>query len=97
MRTSLLTGAQTEQPVAAYRAALEEHTRDRVPLQWALTQTNLGSALQSLGERKRKPCLFKDALEATKAAREVYRDAGMVQSEAYFANRIKALEAKVGR
>jgi hypothetical protein len=35
-------------------------------------------------------------LEATKASREAYRDAGMVQYEAYFANRIKDLEAKVG-
>jgi len=39
--------------------------------------------------------LFKEALEATKAAREVYRDAGMVQYETYFADRIKALEAEI--
>ena len=27
-----------EEAVAAYRAALEEHTRARVPLEWARTQ-----------------------------------------------------------
>ena len=37
--------------VTAYRAALEEWTRERVPLQWAGTQNNLGSALQTLGKR----------------------------------------------
>ena len=35
-----------EQAVAASRAALEEWTRERVPLGWAMTQNNLGDALQ---------------------------------------------------
>ena len=37
--------AQLEEAVAAYRLALEEWTRDRVPLDWAMTQNNLGNAL----------------------------------------------------
>src|SRR5262249_11480944 len=41
-----------EAAVAAYRAALEERTRDRVPLDWAATQSNLGNALEALGERE---------------------------------------------
>ncbi len=41
-----------EQAVTAYRAALEERTRDRVPLNWATTQNNLGNALQALGTRE---------------------------------------------
>ena len=32
-----------EEAVTAYRAALEERTRERVPLDWAATQNNLGS------------------------------------------------------
>ena len=32
----------------AFRAALEEYTRERVPLDWAMTQNNLGVALASL-------------------------------------------------
>ena len=37
--------ARLEEAVAAYRAALEERTRERVPLDWARTQNNLGNAL----------------------------------------------------
>ncbi len=46
--------ARLEEAVAAYRAALEERTRERVPLDWAMTQNNLGAALQDArraGER----------------------------------------------
>ena len=41
--------ARLEEAVAAYRAALEERTRERVPLDWATTQNNLGTALSTLG------------------------------------------------
>ena len=37
--------------VAAYRAALEVFTRAELPQQWAMTQNNLGNALQELGTR----------------------------------------------
>ena len=37
--------ARLEEAVEAYRAALKERTRERVPLQWAMTQNNLGVAL----------------------------------------------------
>ena len=46
--------ARLEEAVAAYRAALEERTRERVPLDWAATQNNLGNALTAsrrAGER----------------------------------------------
>ncbi len=38
--------------MAAHREALKEYSRERVPLQWAMTQNNLGNALQTLGERE---------------------------------------------
>ncbi|MEN3793142.1 tetratricopeptide repeat protein [Fulvimarina sp. MAC3] len=41
-----------DKAVTACRAALEEQTRDRVPLDWAKTQNNLGNALLRLGERE---------------------------------------------
>ncbi len=44
--------ARLEEAVAAYRAALEERTRERVPLDWATTQNNLGNALQALGSAR---------------------------------------------
>jgi tetratricopeptide (TPR) repeat protein len=36
----------------AYREALKEWTRDRVPLDWARIQHNLGNVLSTLGERR---------------------------------------------
>jgi tetratricopeptide (TPR) repeat protein len=41
-----------EQAVAAFENALLERTRERAPLQWAMTQMNLGSALATLGARE---------------------------------------------
>ena len=40
-----------EQAVAAYTEALQERTRERVPLEWAATQKHLGRAIQFLRER----------------------------------------------
>jgi hypothetical protein len=44
--------ARLEEAVKAYRATLEENTHEGVPLQWAMTQMNLGNALLRLGERE---------------------------------------------
>src|ERR1700733_2815279 len=41
-----------EEAVLAYRLALQETTRERMPHDWAATQTNLGVALAALGERE---------------------------------------------
>ena len=43
--------AKLEEAVAAYREALKELTRERMPLQWATTEHNLGLALRDIGER----------------------------------------------
>jgi hypothetical protein len=43
--------ARLEEAVAAYRAALQEQTRERVPLEWARTQSNLDRALKALADR----------------------------------------------
>ena len=45
--------ARLEQAVAAHTEALKERTRARVPLDWAMTQKNLGRAIQILRERGR--------------------------------------------
>ena len=44
--------ARLEEAVTAHHEALNECTRERVPLQRAETRTNLGSALSILGERE---------------------------------------------
>src|SRR5260370_9332 len=56
--------ARLEDAVAAYRAAPEELTRARVPLQWATTQNNLGIALQALGQRESGTARLKEAVAA---------------------------------
>jgi tetratricopeptide (TPR) repeat protein len=58
-----------KEAVAAYRAALEEQTRERVPVDyWAATQSNLGAALAALGERESGTVRFEEAVRAFTAA-----------------------------
>ena len=59
-----------EQAVEAHRAALEEHTRERVPLGWAMTQNNLGTVLTILGGRESGTERLEQAVEAYHAALE---------------------------
>ena len=47
-------------------------TREKVPLDWAMTQNNLGIALRNLGERSRDAELVCDALGAHLAGWEVF-------------------------
>jgi hypothetical protein len=54
--------------MAAYRAALTVRTREHVPLQWALTQSNLGNALRNLGEREAGIARLEEAVAAYRAA-----------------------------
>ncbi|MGB9165254.1 MAG: hypothetical protein WCC41_12490, partial [Rhodomicrobium sp.] len=54
--------------VAAYHAALLEWTRERVPLDWAMTQNNLGNALSTLGERESGTARLEEAAAAYRAA-----------------------------
>ena len=44
------------QAIAALRAALQEWTRERVPLQWAMIQNNFGPALRTLGGARERNC-----------------------------------------
>ena len=62
--------ARLEEAVAAYRAALQEYTRDLVPLDWAMTQTNLGTALKNLGKRESGTARLEEAVAAFRGALE---------------------------
>jgi tetratricopeptide (TPR) repeat protein len=66
---------QLEQAVNAYRDALQERTRERVPLQWAMTQNNLGTALQTLGERESGTAWLEQAVDAFRNALEEFTEA----------------------
>ena len=56
--------------VEAYQAALEEFTRERTPLDWAMTQMSLGNALQILGQHESGTERLEQAVNAFKAALE---------------------------
>ncbi len=55
---------------ATYRMALEEWTRERSPLEWAITQVNLANALLSLGERESGTARLEEAVAAYRLALE---------------------------
>jgi tetratricopeptide (TPR) repeat protein len=60
--------ARLEEAVAAYRDALKERTRERVPLDWAKTQNNLGLALAQLGDRESSTARLEEAVIAFRDA-----------------------------
>jgi len=53
-----------EEAIQLHRAALEEMTRDRNPIDWATMQSDLGSALQVLGERESGTARLEAAITA---------------------------------
>jgi tetratricopeptide (TPR) repeat protein len=60
------------QAIAALRGVLTENTRERVPLDWAMTQNNLGNALSSLGQQESGTARLEEAVAAYRAALEEY-------------------------
>lgn len=54
----------------AYRAALEELKRERVPLDWAKAQNNLGFALWKLGVQESGTTRLEEAIVAYRSALE---------------------------
>jgi tetratricopeptide (TPR) repeat protein len=54
--------------VSACREALKEYTRERVPLDWAATQINLGNALGTLGARESGTERLEEAVSACREA-----------------------------
>src|SRR5262249_31195653 len=56
--------ARLQEAVSTYRAALEESTRARAPLQWAKAQINLATVLRALGERERWTARLEEAVAA---------------------------------
>ena len=57
-----------ETAIARYRDLLALRPRERVPLDWAMTQNNLGNALAILGEREAGTGRLEEAVEAFRAA-----------------------------
>jgi tetratricopeptide (TPR) repeat protein len=81
-----------EEAVAAYREALKEYTREQVPLDWAMTQNNLGTALQTLGERETGTGRLEEARAAIEMAWDVYQEAGLYLSDPSFETRLRSID-----
>jgi tetratricopeptide (TPR) repeat protein len=62
--------ARLDEAVQVYHAALEERTREQVPLDWATTQSNLGNALSTLGQRESGTVRLEEAVVTHRAALE---------------------------
>jgi len=60
------------QAIGVYRDVLRERTRDRKPLDWAMTQNNLGNALVRLGERESGTGRLEEAVRAYGEALKEY-------------------------
>ncbi|MCA8880206.1 MAG: tetratricopeptide repeat protein, partial [Rhodobacteraceae bacterium] len=68
--------ARLEEAVDAYRAALQERTRDRVPFLWAQTRENMALAHRAIFERTGDPADLDAARRAVAQALEIYEEAG---------------------
>ncbi len=64
--------ARLDEAIEAFRAALHENSRERVPLRWAMTQNNLGNALATLGARESSTARLEEAIQVYRAALMVY-------------------------
>lgn len=62
-----------QESVTAFRLALEERTRERVPLDWAATQNNLGNALANLGKRESGTTRLQESVAAYRLALEEFK------------------------
>ena len=58
--------------IGIYRSILDMAARDRVPLDWAKTQNNLGVVLDTLGERETGTAHLEEAVAAFRAALKEY-------------------------
>jgi tetratricopeptide (TPR) repeat protein len=79
------------QAVQAYRAALEVRTQADLPQDWAMTQNNLGNALEDQGERSsgaQATDLLAQAVRAYRAALEVQTKAELPQDWATTQNNL---------
>lgn len=89
--------ARLEEAVAAYRDALTERTRERVPLQWATTQYNFSLVIEVLATRNGSASTFQEALDCAKGALAAFQDAGGAYYIDLSERRVAALEDMLRR
>jgi hypothetical protein len=85
--------ARLEEAVAAFRDALKERIRERVPLQWATSTGNQGEALMLFAERARDGATAETAFRQIKAASETLRSGGYAAAADYYETRLPKARA----
>ena len=66
-----------------------------MPLQWAMTQNNLGTALRTLGERAHDQVKLEEARKAVDAAFEAVMQAGQEHYKRYFEDRLCEIDRQL--
>jgi hypothetical protein len=89
--------ARLEEAVAAYRASLEEWTRDRVPLDWAMSTGNQGVALMVLAERLGDATRAQSAVQQIETAFVTMQDGGNAPAAAYYEAELPKAQALFDR
>jgi hypothetical protein len=75
--------ARLEEAVGAYRAALEERTPERVPLDWARSTSNNGVAMVVIADRTDDAVLAEAAVRQIELAYETMRLGGHERGSAF--------------
>jgi hypothetical protein len=83
--------------VAAFRAALEELTRERMPLAWAMSTGNQGLALLRLAERTSDTGMARHARDRIADAAAAMREGGHAHYAEFFVRQLVAAEAVLER
>ena len=96
-QTGLRGTARLDEAVTAYREALKEYTRERVPLDWAMSTGNQGVAMMLLAERKRDVAMAKAALGQIEVALEAMRTGGHAPFAAFYEARLPEARAILAR
>jgi tetratricopeptide (TPR) repeat protein len=89
--------ARLDEAVAAFREALKEWTRERAPLQWAMSYGNQGVALMHLAERHADAALAKQAVDQIEAAYAAMREGGHGPRAAYYQGKLPEVRALFDR
>jgi hypothetical protein len=89
--------AKLEEAVAAYREALKEWTRERVPLDWASSLGNEGVVLMRLAKRRGDATMAETALSQINTAFQTMRDGGHALNASTLERQLPAARALVAR
>jgi hypothetical protein len=81
-----------EEALAAFGEALKERTRERAPLDWAISTGDLGVTSMQLAQRKRDAAMAQTAVTQIKAARDALT-AGRYLSAGHYETQLKIAES----